>query len=117
MSIPTTPMVNYMVPVVGSTRAVVVNPNLNSGPASISFKDYSLDGVPFRPYGVYIDNTGGTVALNVKINETGMNLRCNAGGILHIPYPAPSEQSAVITGDGNPTLIFVDFPVMPYRSW
>lgn len=114
---------NYLGPAVGTMTAVSINqvfPTVASGtPFNYDPKNQSLDGREFRPSGVYIDNTQGTTALNVLVNQMSLNLSVPAGGFAQLPFPSPLGVTFSVTGDGtNPgTVVFVDYPVMPFRSW
>jgi len=114
-------MINYMIPAVGTPRGYVYNATLVAGtPATIDFRGITgggIDGQPFRPSGVYIDNTQGTAVLKVVINEISYAINCPIGETLNLPYPAPIDMTATITGQGVVTIVFVDTPVMPYRSF
>ncbi len=107
---------NYLVPATGYTRGFKVAGTFSSTPFTQDFNSIELDGIPFRPSGVFIDNTNGVGTLTVVINSTGFSMAARAGEFLAIPYPAPINQSVDITGDGDAVLIFVDFPVIPYRG-
>lgn len=113
--------INYMIPAVGTPRMYAVNQTFVAGtPVTLDFRNISgggIDGQPFRPSGVFIDNSAGVAALQVVINEISYVMTCPAGGALNLQFPAPTEITATITGDGVGTVVFVDFPVIPYRSF
>lgn len=116
-----TTAINYMIPAVGTPRMYfdsrVFDPAI---PVKIDFRGITggyWDGQPFRPNGVYIDNSAGTAALTVVINEISFSISCPAGGYLNLPFPAPVDISVSITGTGQATVVFMDTPVMPYRSF
>lgn len=105
---------NFLVPAQGTTNALAISQVFSSSPLRINFQDKGLDGVPFRPSGVVIDNTNGTGVLRVKINETGLTFDCIPGNTMQMPYPAPLNHSATITGNNeHATVIFVDYPLIP----
>lgn len=113
-------VVNYMIPAVGSPRGFVQSQVFSATPVTLDFRNVSggsIDGQPFRPSGVFIDNTQGTGDLTVVINEISFRMICPAGESLNLQYPAPVEMTATITGLGQATVVFVDFPVIPYRSF
>lgn len=109
---------NFLVPATGSTNAYVLNQAFAAAPFLQNFNNVALDGIPFRPSGVIIDNTAGTTPLTVLINEIGYNIVCPAGKTLQMPYPAPVGHSANITGDPAHvcTVVFVDYPVIPFAN-
>lgn len=108
---------NFLVPASGSTNSVVFDQTFSAGvPVVVNFAGYEISGIPFRPSGVLIDNTASPNQISVTIPEIGYTMICAAGEMLHLPYPAPINHSASISGDGDATVIFVDYPVIPYSS-
>lgn len=105
---------NYLVPATGSTNAYMVRETFTTDPFTVDFNKIELDGLPFRPYGVIIDNTAGANPLTVIINEMSLALVAAAGKAVHVPFPAPVGCTASITGNGVATVIFVDYPVIPF---
>lgn len=107
-------MSNYIVPAAGTTRGYVVNAKLTAGtPLSVDFRKIALDGQPYRPSGVFADNTKGTSPLIIVVNEINFSFQIPAGSFSAIPYPAPLQHSVNVLGNGDVTLVFVDFPVIP----
>lgn len=112
-------VVNYAAPSAGFTRACPIQATFTAVPFNIDFKALegsNLADTPFRPTGVYIDNTQSVNPLTVMINELNYRIICPAGASLNLPYPAPAYSTASITGNGPASLIFVDYPVKPYSS-
>ena len=109
-----TKFVNYMVPATGNTRGFIVSENFSSTPKAVNFFNVELDGVPFRPSGVFVDNSQGTDALIITINELAYRIVVPAGGAMQTQFPAPMSMSVAIVGGGQATCIFVDFPVIPF---
>lgn len=109
---------NFLVPAAGNISAVVYREVFGATPVLKQFNNFELDGIPFRPYGVLIDNTTGTVALNVLINEISFNISCAAGKSLQMPFPAPLNFTVNITGDpvNLETVVFVNYPLIPFVS-
>lgn len=105
---------NFLVPATGTTNLYNVSEIFSSTPKFIDFRDQSLDGLPFRPSGVIIDNSQGTGNLVVLINETGFQIICGAGMGMSMPYPAPINHTVNITGQGQAVVQFVDYPVIPW---
>lgn len=115
-----TQVMNYMIPAIGTPRGFVQSGVLSATPLAIDFRNVSgggIDGQPFRPSGVFIDNTQGAGTLTIVLNEIAYQIQCPAGESLNLPYPAPIDLSVSITGSGQATIIFVDVPVIPYRSF
>ena len=108
---------NFLVPATGSTNSVVLDQILTAGvPVRFDFANYSISGIPFRPSGVLIDNSAATAPTSVQIPEIGYTMICAVGEMLHLPYPAPLNHSAIVSGEGDVTVIFVDYPVIPFSS-
>lgn len=113
-------VINYMIPAVGTPRAYLQSGVLSATPVVLDFRNVSgggFDGQPFRPSGVFIDNTQGTGPLSITIVEMSYQIVCPAGQSLNLQFPAPTDITANITGAGQATVVFVDFPVIPYRSF
>ena len=113
-------IINYMIPAVGTPRGYVQSGVLSATPLTIDFSGVSggyWDGQPFRPSGVFIDNTQGTGQLSILVRQIAYQIVCPAGGMLNLQFPAPLDVIVDITGLGQASIIFVDIPVMPYRSF
>lgn len=112
-------VINYMIPAVGSPRAYVEYGDF-SELRSIDFRNIAgggIDGQQFNPSGVYIDNTRGTAPLSIKIKAIEYSFACPAGHSLHLPFPAPIDLIAEVSGSDDATVAFTDVPVIPYRSF
>lgn len=106
---------NYLVPATGSTNAYPLKETFVPGtPKLVDFNSAGLDGIPFRPSGVIIDNSQGVGTLRVLINEISYAMNVPAGGSIQMQYPAPVGHTATITGDGLATVVFVDYPIIPF---
>lgn len=111
--------VNYLVPSSGRTHAVPVEGVFSAAPYTIDWNQFKNDNFAFQPQGVFIDNSQGTGELDVVIYANGLNgpvfwtIKCPAGAYKSANFPAPNGQSVAITGNGQATVIFVDFPVLP----
>jgi len=111
--------VNYLVPSSGRTHAVPVEGVFSAQEYVIDWNQFKHDNFAFQPQGVFIDNSAGTGPLDVTIYASGLNspafwtISCPAGAYKSANFPAPNGQAAGITGDGQATVIFVDFPILP----
>ncbi len=109
---------NYLVPAGGATHAIPVTGVFGGVAVIIDWSQYSIDNFPFQPQGVFVDNSQGAGALVIDI-LTGINgvtfwtVTIPAGAVQAVSFPAPNGQAASITGDGQASVIFVDFPVLP----
>lgn len=111
---------NYLIPPVGGPRAYVQAGELSATPLFIDFRETAggaIDAQPFRPNGVFIDNTQGTGDLIIELLEIQYRVRCLAGQSLNAQLPAPINCTFNVTGEGQATICFVDFPVFPDRSF
>lgn len=113
MSNPSYKMRNYMVPSNGTTNGVLVTATLSATPLLLDWRQYTIDNAYFQPQGVYIDNSAGTGTLTITINPVGWQVTVPAGGQLATSFPAPNGETMSVTGLGNATMIFVDYPVLP----
>lgn len=108
---------NYLVPAAGTTRAYRETMDFQPGqPVKADFRDMSLDGLSFVPSGVMVDNSRANGDLAIVINEMSWRIVVKAGEFAQMPYPAPYNQTATIEGDGLATVVFVDYPVIPWTS-
>lgn len=108
---------NYIVPASGTTSGYLVNlKGITNDPSSVNFSQVSQNGLPFTPSGVIVDNTNSSASMIINIVEIGFNIVVPAGKQMGLSYPAPQGHSATFSNSGNPaTLIFVDYPVIPYQ--
>lgn len=108
---------NYLVPAAGTTRSYRVTQNFMAGEVKhCDFRNMALDGVSFVPSGVLVDNTRGTGDCVITIIEFAWRIVVPAGTMINMPYPAPYNQTATIEGEGDITVVFVDYPVIPFIS-
>lgn len=114
---------NYLIPSSGGTQAVPVIGVFSAQAEVIDWRQYSndIDG-PFEPQGVYIDNTQGAGVLTVNVYAGGnasalgtpfWSVTCAAGAKVTENFPAPNGQIVSITGNGQATVVFVNYPVLP----
>lgn len=104
---------NYLVPASGTTSGAEVKGDFSATPTRVDFRIQELDGEPFVPSGVYMDNSQGTAPLVVTIVGTGYTFDCKPGLRRNVQYPAPLDQVVEITGEGFASLVFVNYPVLP----
>lgn len=112
-------VINYMIPAVGTPRGYFWSGILDASPVTIDFRNVSgggIDGQVFRPSGVFIDNTQGTGPVTIVVNEIAYQMICLTGELLNLQFPAPVDCTVSFVGNGQATIAFVDFPVLPYRN-
>jgi hypothetical protein len=118
-SVPVQPSTNYLVPSSGGTHCVPITNTWNATPNVLDWRQFSESSFPFNPQGVFIDNTQNANPVTIEILPIGWNIVCAAGAQLMTPFPAPLQQTASVTssgGGGIATLMFVDFPVLPFQT-
>ncbi len=109
---------NYLVPAGGGTHAVPIVGVFSAVPFVQDWAQFSIDSFPFQPQGVFVDNSAGAGTLTIEI-LTGVNgnvfwtVDIPAGAVQATSFPAPNGHAASITGNGQASVIFVDFPVLP----
>lgn len=107
---------NYLVPSTGTTNGFPVRKAFSATPTVVDFREVELNGVKFVPSGVFIDNGAGAGDLTITIEGmSGYTIVCPPGIRMQTQYPAPMDQIVQITGNGTATVIFVDFPVIPFQ--
>lgn len=104
---------NYLVPAGGDTHAVTLSGIFSATPFTQDWRNFSVNNFPFTPQGVFIDNTQGTASIVVTIDPIGFSVECAAGTTGQFQFPAPAGITCSITGGGQASLVFVDFPVLP----
>lgn len=104
---------NYLIPSSGTTHCVTLNGVFTSTPYFVDWRQFAIDNFPFRPQGVFVDNSQGTGVLTINIQPINYNVNCPAGIVSQFQFPAPENQTMNITGTGQASLVFVDFPVLP----
>lgn len=107
---------NFLVPATGTTNVYPMRQSFTATPTVVDFNTVKLNGLAFRPSGVIMDNTAGDGPLTVLIREIGYSITAQVGQTIQLPYPAPLNHTAAITGDGIGVVMFVDYPVMPFAS-
>src|ERR1035437_5064853 len=104
---------NYLVPASGKTHSVTFSGVYNAIPFPIDWRQFSIDNYKFNPQGVFIDNTLGIAAVIITILPINYRVSCPAGVEAQFQFPAPDNQTCTITGNGQASVVFVDFPVLP----
>lgn len=110
---------NYLVPSSGGTHCVPVTAAWTAQPAVLDWRQFSESSFPFQPQGVFVDNTQNANPLTISIQPLGWNIVVPGGAQVMTPFPAPVAQTAQVSssgGGGIATLMFVDFPVLPFIS-
>lgn len=104
---------NYLVPSSGSTHAVTFSGTFSATKQVIDWQSFSINNFPFQPQGAFIDNSAGTGNLVIKILPINYSVTIASGSVSQVQFPAPNNMTMEITGDGDATIVFVDFPVLP----
>lgn len=104
---------NYLVPSSGGTHAVPVSGIFSATAYLIDWRQFAIDQFAFQPQGVFVDNSQGNDDLTITIEPIGWRVVVPKGAQSSANFPAPNGQTASIVGDGQASVIFVDFPVLP----
>ncbi len=104
---------NYLVPSNGTTHVYLTSLSASASPATGNFASLQFDGVPFRPQGVWIDNTNGTGEAIVTIQPIGFSIKVPAGANMAANFPSTENLKYSVTGSGNVNLFWADFPLLP----
>jgi uncharacterized cupin superfamily protein len=108
---------NYLVPSSGKTHSYDINGVFSAIPVLLNFATISKDFLAdFNPQGVFIDNSQATGPLTITIVESGYSFSVPAGATQALQFPAPENQTHSIVGLGQASIVYVDFPVLPYTS-
>lgn len=104
---------NYLVPADGGTHCMAFTQDF-SNPLNIDWSQYNQDGLEFNPSGFIVNNQSGANML-IKVNEINHTIIIPNGMYVSMQYPAPVGHTLTITGAGNATIVFVDYPVLPFQ--
>ena len=104
---------NYLVPSSGQTHGVTFSGVFSATPLQVDWRQFAIDNYPFSPQGVFIDNTEGTGPITINFQPLNYNVICPTGVAGQFQFPAVDQQTSSITGLGQCTIVFVDFPVLP----
>lgn len=110
----TTSVNNFMVPATGTPNSYPVSGVFSATPFRVDFREVSLNGEQFVPQGLFVDNTAGAAPLVIAVQGMNYSLQVPAGAQLQTQYPAPIDQIVEITGSGQASIVFCDFPVLPF---
>lgn len=107
------PTINYLVPAIGNTHSVTCQGVFSATPFKIDWQQFTQANFKFVPQGCFVDNTAGTSPLVINIVQLNYNVTIGAGISGQFQFPAPVNCTMNITGNGQATIVFVDFPVLP----
>lgn len=103
---------NYLVPADGTTHEVSFSGILVSGQDyDIDWHSFVQNNFPFRPQGAKIQNPSSApvVLANPSTGETSI---CPANSSRWVSFTSTAHMKQTLSGAGNVTVIFVDYPVM-----
>src|SRR5574337_1321883 len=107
------PTLNYLVPASGTTRSVTLTGIFTAAPAQIDWNALAVQFSNFYPQGVFVDNTQGAGPLTINWQPLNFNVVVPAGVSGAYQFPAAMNETCTVTGNGQATCVFVDFPVLP----
>lgn len=105
------PTYNYLVPADGTTHSVNFSGTVSANPYVISWPSFQQANFPFRPQGAKMVNNG-TARLILTNQSTGETNVCPAGATRWVTFTSPANLIHEITGSGDVTIVFVDYPVI-----
>lgn len=112
-SVSQVPTINYLVPAIGNTHSVTVQGVFSATPFMVDWLQFSQANFKFVPQGCFVDNSQGTSPLVINIVQLNFNVTIGAGVSGQFQFPAPVNCTMNITGNGQASIVFVDFPVLP----
>lgn len=106
---------NYLVPASGRVHGVSYKNDFGGVQStdSVDWGSYKVNNFPFIPQGAFIDNTQGTGDLTIYIEEIQYTIFVPQGISKQSQFPALDRSTMTITGTGQVSIFFVDFPVLP----
>src|SRR5574337_1244442 len=107
------PTLNYLVPASGTTRSVSLTGLFSATPANIDWNQLAVQFSNFFPQGVFVDNSQGVGTLTINFQPLNYNVVVPAGVSGAYQFPAALNETCSVTGNGQATCVFVDFPVLP----
>jgi hypothetical protein len=107
---------NYLVPAGGTCHGVTFQGLFSSTALLVDWRQFTIDNFPFQPQGAFIDNSQGTSQIVITILPLNYSVAMPAGISGQVQFPAPNGQTCTITGNGQATIVFADFPVMPEKG-
>ncbi len=104
---------NYLIPAAGQTQHVTYSGVLSATAENLDWRNYAVNNQPFIPQGAFVDNTLGTGDITLNIQPLNYNVVIKAGVSQAVQFPAPAQATMSISGLGQATVVFVNFPVLP----
>ena len=106
-------LTNFLVPATGNIAGVPQQLTLNANPFEVDFSNIGLNGVPFVPQSVYIDNSKGLE--NVVIKSQRLSFVCAsvpAGVVQTVNFPSVAGDIYDVTGLGSVTIVWTNAPAL-----
>ena len=104
---------NYLVPTSGTTHVYASVIQASTVPFVGNFQSVKFGGTSFRPQAAWFDNSAGTGELTFTIPSIGFSLNIAAGANIAYNFPSVEGFSYEVTGAGQATIFFADFPLLP----
>ncbi len=106
-------LTNYLVPAIGNIAGIPQALTLTATAQAVDFKSVALNGIPFVPQSVYVDNSAGTGT--VIIQSQLLNFNCCAvppGAVQAVNFPSILNDTYNITGLGNVNFVWTNAPAL-----
>ncbi len=102
---------NYLVPANGGCRCMDFKQNFTT-PLNIDWTQQGIDALTFNPSGFFVNNGAGI--LTIHINELNFDIVIPANKQMSMQYPAPVGHTLTISGSNTASIVFCDFPIIPF---
>lgn len=104
---------NYLIPQSGTTHVYASVIQASATPYVGNFQAVQFNGVQFRPQAAWFDNSQSSNELVFNIPAIGFRLNIPAGANIAYNFPSIEGFSYTVTGGGQATIFFADFPLLP----
>lgn len=113
------PLCNHLPPADGQTHSVSDIYTLDPINAfEFDGKYFAVDNFEFKPKGIFVDNTGGTSEVRIRIEGINYSWRVPVSAMGRVSIPAAfSGGSIYLTGGGPTPVTFVDYAIVPGLEW
>ena len=107
-------LTNYLVPAVGNIAGISQQAILSTGiETPVDFVDASLNGAPFVPQSVYVDNSLGLDPLTIYSQK--LQFICaivQAGAVVSVNFPSVADDNYILSGAGSVSLVWSNAPAL-----
>jgi hypothetical protein len=111
----TTPLSNFLIPASGMIAGIQQSTTLSATPTDVDFSSQLLNGIPFVPQAMWIDNTEGSAPFEVTSQQLGNMIIASVpiGQTASVNFPSVSDDVYGLTGLGNVNITWSNAPLIP----